>query len=275
MNEHDPAAADAAVSQTATREEGPKRPRSARPAAETERRQDGPASHLRRRARVPHLLRPALPTVPAPTRNRRSPSLGPARREDFHFLAVLPPVSRSSRGQQKAGQKRRMDPVPMICAGCGTPFERKGRGSARKTFCEPGCWKRFSVTKEGRQRVAEHRVRLINASLRNYLRHLLQSAWRRGKRTITVEQLLRIWTKQRGRCAVTGRFMTTIAGQGYVETNASIDRIDPSGPYRTKNMRLVCRIVNQMKFRLTDEEWLSWSRDIVAGLTKETTCSTR
>lgn len=81
--------------------------------------------------------------------------------------------------------------------------------------------------------------------------------------TISREQLIQKWNEQEGRCALSGFPMTHIMGQDYVLTNASVDRIKNDGPYSNENTRLVCRIANQMKFRLSDSELLEWCEAIV------------
>ena len=46
-------------------------------------------------------------------------------------------------------------------------------------------------------------------------------------------------------------------------TNASIDRIEHDGDYTLANVRLVCRVVNTMRTRLTDEQLFDWCQKIV------------
>lgn len=84
--------------------------------------------------------------------------------------------------------------------------------------------------------------------------------------TVTPELLIALWEKQEGRCAVTGRPMTHMRGIGHcVKTNVSIDRIDSSIGYTADNIRLVCRVVNVMKWTSTDQEMVEWANAIVTG----------
>jgi hypothetical protein len=80
--------------------------------------------------------------------------------------------------------------------------------------------------------------------------------------------LFDIWNKQGGLCAITGVQMTHKNGVGFVLTNVSVDRIDNSGPYSKENVRLVCRIVNHMRFQMSDVEFLKWCNLVSKGLEK-------
>lgn len=77
---------------------------------------------------------------------------------------------------------------------------------------------------------------------------------------------MQIWEDQLGRCAITNRKMTMIAGHGYVATNVSIDRIIAGGCYAKSNVRLVCREANSMRRNMSDDELLGWASDIVSTL---------
>ena len=57
--------------------------------------------------------------------------------------------------------------------------------------------------------------------------------------------------------------MTTITGEGQVNTNISIDRIDSSVGYVKGNMQFVCRIINIMKTNLSSSDFLEWCNIIV------------
>lgn len=83
---------------------------------------------------------------------------------------------------------------------------------------------------------------------------------------VTIDDLLAIWSKQDGRCAISGIPMTCIKGMGYqVPTNVSIDRIDSSIGYLRDNVELVCWAVNCMKNRLTKEELLLFCKLIIGN----------
>lgn len=84
---------------------------------------------------------------------------------------------------------------------------------------------------------------------------------------VSLELVLGMWNDQHGRCAVTGRPMTHIYGQGRnIMTNASIDRIDNSRGYERDNIRLVCKAVNYMKHSMSDGELADWCQAILDGI---------
>lgn len=86
-------------------------------------------------------------------------------------------------------------------------------------------------------------------------------------RICTLEVLL-LWYLQDGRCAITGKPMTTQRGLGqHVPTNMSIDRIDNDGDYVWGNIQLVCDVINRMKQTLTLSELIEWCEAVI-GTTK-------
>ena len=88
----------------------------------------------------------------------------------------------------------------------------------------------------------------------------------KSRRDLSIEFLMSLFSKQKGRCAVTGVHLTHLRGKGRVSTNVSIDRIDSSVGYLKSNVRLVCSIVNRMKMEHSDSEFLWWSAQVVLHL---------
>lgn len=82
------------------------------------------------------------------------------------------------------------------------------------------------------------------------------------RRDLDIEFLMKLYEDQEGKCAVSGRQMTHICGEGNIATNMSIDRLNPLGEYTEDNIQLVCRQVNIMKQRLTQEDLAGWCQDI-------------
>ena len=81
----------------------------------------------------------------------------------------------------------------------------------------------------------------------------LRQADIRLKAEYTVSDLVGLWTKQEGKCAVTG--IALIAGE-----TASIDHIIPVADGREglgciTNMRFVHTVVNRMKWDLSEEDF--------------------
>jgi hypothetical protein len=62
--------------------------------------------------------------------------------------------------------------------------------------------------------------------------------------SITLRDLMGIWEKQSGRCALTGLEMLTRVRSPY---SASVDRIDSKGIYEIGNVQLVCVAANYAK----------------------------
>jgi hypothetical protein len=84
---------------------------------------------------------------------------------------------------------------------------------------------------------------------------------------ITADDLVNLWHKQNGRCAVTNLHMTNFADGGW--TNCSPDRIDNEGGYTPDNLRLVCYSVNRMKSTMTESEFEFWVKSIASGITND------
>jgi hypothetical protein len=99
------------------------------------------------------------------------------------------------------------------------------------------------------------------ANYRNFLMSLrTKIAYRRD---LDIDFLCKLYEDQKGLCAISGRELTFICGNGVISTNISIDRIKPLEDYTEENVRLVCRQANTMKQRFSDEELADWCRDIV------------
>lgn len=99
-----------------------------------------------------------------------------------------------------------------------------------------------------------------NSSQKNFLKTLLN---RKGRnKTLTVEFLENLLERQNGLCAISGVGLTFIAGQGRVNTNVSLDQIEPGKGYIEGNIQLVCRIVNTMKYDNSLKEFIDWCKII-------------
>lgn len=100
------------------------------------------------------------------------------------------------------------------------------------------------------------------------LKHLLSSARSRAKKLnlafdLTEDYLYELWNKQKGICALSGIPLTCNYGEGVVETNASIDKIDPQGGYTIGNVQLTCWAVNRMKGTMNNEQLLFFCENVV------------
>jgi hypothetical protein len=91
---------------------------------------------------------------------------------------------------------------------------------------------------------------------------------RKEKIGITPEDLIALYKKQHGLCALTSMPMTW-ANDGEHSNSAerrgtsiSVDRIDPSIGYTKENIRLVCERANKVKGNMDDGELYFWCRQI-------------
>ena len=96
----------------------------------------------------------------------------------------------------------------------------------------------------------------LNYSDEKQLYTVLQKRWFGAKRragehnipfTITKEDLLELWNKQEGKCAISKIPMTYELDQGRIFTNVSVDQIEPKKGYTKENIQLICMAVNQLK----------------------------
>jgi len=136
----------------------------------------------------------------------------------------------------------------------------------------------FELFKDGNYRgacrdcISAQKARKTSASPEAYLRVLnVQLKSQRVKQGIqydlTSEELTEIWDIQEGRCALSGVLMTHQrdgkAGDGKKkEFNASIDRINPQGPYVRENVQLVANRANTMKHTLGQDMFMWWVKNI-------------
>jgi hypothetical protein len=77
--------------------------------------------------------------------------------------------------------------------------------------------------------------------------------------TITSDDLLELWNRQKGLCALSGYPMAYTTGDWY---KVSIDRIDSNQGYTRNNRQLVCRLVNRAKSNRDNAEFIALCRAI-------------
>lgn len=150
----------------------------------------------------------------------------------------------------------------MRCAGCGrdrpdSQFrERGGNDAMRKNRVG----ERYGRCQECRK--------TEKSGPRRYLTKLIYKAKIRKDETnikaITPDHMLHVLNMQAGICPLTGLTLTFSSGSGFVFTNASLDRIDPSKGYIQGNVRLVCLWANYARNSLTDEDFFYFCNLVVA-----------
>jgi hypothetical protein len=95
----------------------------------------------------------------------------------------------------------------------------------------------------------------VKQTLQNCLTSSKSSSKKRLKRgriesginTLTIEELLKLYEKQKGKCSISGVKMSLLNNSNYI---VSIDRIDSNKGYTINNIQLVTKIVNQAKNNL-------------------------
>lgn len=100
-------------------------------------------------------------------------------------------------------------------------------------------------------------------SVEDFIDHLHQKAKKRAKQaslcfSITRDYLIKLFDDQDGKCAITNIPMTFKVGNGRVNTNISIDRIDSNKGYTDDNIWLVCTVVNLMKLNFTMQNFIDY-----------------
>ncbi len=142
--------------------------------------------------------------------------------------------------------------APNLCKNCSLPLVQN---PSRKTkiFCCKNCgvaWRTKYVYK--------HKYSVVHRgkSVENFLKALCVK--KADRRHLTADFLFKIYNQQQGLCAVSGVEMTHLCGQGNVDTNISVDRIDSTLGYEEDNIQLVCRRVNMMKMDKDLDDLLGW-----------------
>lgn len=80
---------------------------------------------------------------------------------------------------------------------------------------------------------------------------------------ITKQDVLDLWASQKGRCAISGVYLTHHKdGSGTKDFNASLDRITNTKGYTKNNVHLVCYRVNIMKHTLSGDMFYWWIKTI-------------
>lgn len=113
-----------------------------------------------------------------------------------------------------------------------------------------------------------------NTSPRAYMRSVVNKARYGAKKrnlsfTINIDDVMEIYRKQKGFCALSGVRMTyNRDGSGRKDMNCSLDRIEQNGGYTTKppNVQLVCLRVNIMKHTLAEYEFFWWVKNITYNI---------
>lgn len=147
----------------------------------------------------------------------------------------------------------------MDCLNCGIEIAPN-----RSKYCSRKCQTRDHQ----RRRSPQDTINYYSKSPRNFFQSLLQKKTK-NRQELDLDFLEALWEKQKGRCAISNVPMTHVRGQGKVQTNVSIDRIDSQLGYTKENTQLVCHIVNLMKSDMTLEQLLFWTDKILSNVERK------
>jgi len=145
----------------------------------------------------------------------------------------------------------------VLCKNCEQPVGASRYKTKPKMYCSKNCgvaWRTKHVYKYKYSVVSRGR------SVENFLKALCVK--KLDRRKLTVSFLKDLYDKQEGLCAVSGVPMTYVCGQGNVDTNISVDRINSGIGYEEDNIQLVCRRVNMMKMDKDIDDLLFWCKSI-------------
>lgn len=113
-------------------------------------------------------------------------------------------------------------------------------------------------------------VRLKSRSrLPNFIKMMHFELCKRSKKrqceiTVTADEIMSQWKRQRGRCALSGTVMTHASTSRHVSvthTNTNIDRVSGQGAYDRENTQLICGYVVQAKHDISNEHFLRMCAD--------------
>jgi len=145
------------------------------------------------------------------------------------------------------------------CKECSSSFENTASGVKYQWYCSRTCAVRYrNRNSKNYQTTLKLRSRNPEAFIRQLVRKKVM------RQSLAPEYYIELYHKQKGLCALSGREMTYELGNGLINTNISIDRIDPSRDYEKDNVQLVCRQANTMKYVCSADELISWCKDIIA-----------
>jgi hypothetical protein len=108
------------------------------------------------------------------------------------------------------------------------------------------------------------------------LREHLNRARQRGDKYegLTLDHLLAVWDRQRGKCAFTGVALEHPRKGKKVSFNflASLDRIDSSKGYRDGNVQFVSVTVNHLKNSMSDSDVIEFLSIVQGALGDDRVC---
>jgi hypothetical protein len=145
-----------------------------------------------------------------------------------------------------------------LCKDCNVKITRKNayidRGTSLRARCK-ACDYKYRSARAGRD-VYSYMDKLFSK-----LKYEVVSGTRRTSRSdltwnITQSHIYNLYHLQKGKCNLSGLTMTWKTGQGKVDTNISIDRIDPSKGYEPDNIQLITYRSNIIKHDMKEDNFM-------------------
>ena len=114
---------------------------------------------------------------------------------------------------------------------------------------------------------AKRAVRCDIETLRTHALKLLRDARKRGKRkqvnmSLTVDDIILLYKKQRGRCALSGAALLCGAVSLCQNDAMSLDRCVPKRGYQMGNVQLLTRAVNNAKSTMLKKEFVAMCTNV-------------
>lgn len=174
-----------------------------------------------------------------------------------------------------------MSEVELCCAGCGRAFTkakkevtRRRKAGCTEFFCGTSCYARARGSRNLGHELGSGRVSNLLASNRqdpdSPFRYFLRKARSRGRGAdLDAAFLQALWDDQQGRCSLSGIKMALPRNSLAWESNShdpwkpSLDRIDPSLPYRKGNVRFVTVLGNLARGRFSDADLVRFCAAVV------------
>lgn len=126
-------------------------------------------------------------------------------------------------------------------------------------YCSVLC-KRKEYRERGPE-TTERQYALISGNWEKYFGRLCVRAFRRD--LLSKHDCVALLVAQEYKCALTGVKLTCTLEKGTVcKTNASIDRIDPKGPYTKDNVQLVCAAINKLRVDMPMNDFINWCKKV-------------
>jgi hypothetical protein len=142
------------------------------------------------------------------------------------------------------------------CLVCGDKFTQR---SSNHVYCGKEC-KRKEYRERGPE-TTERQYALISGNWGKYFGRLCTRAFRRD--LLSKHDCVALLAAQKYKCALTGVELTCTLEKGTVcKTNASIDRIDPKGPYTKDNVQLVCAAINKLRVDMSVDDFINWCKKV-------------